>query len=344
MKLLIITQKVDRNDSILGFFHRWIEEFAKRCEKVTVVCLSEGEHNLSKNVKVLSLGKESGGGRIRYIVYFFKYIFKYIDEYDAVFVHMNPIYIVFGGVFWRLLGKKIGLWYMHKSVDLKLRLAEKFSDVIFTASPESFRLKSNKVIVTGHGIDTLEFWPTKEKRKNGLKIITVGRISPTKDYETLIDAVQTVSRQISGVSLDIVGNVGTPEQGDYLFQLKNSVNEKGLNGTIKFVGPIPHNKIVSVLQQADLFINLSHTGSLDKAVLEAMSCGTPVLTSNEAFSDIIAKYGLIFEKKNSRDLAAKIEAVLSGKLIVPKTELRDEVVKNHSLSKLIPKIVSLLSK
>lgn len=353
MKLLVLTQKVDMNDPVLGFFHGWLLEFAKHCEQVIVICLSKGEYDLPKNVKVLSLGKEQcadesglkrGFTQIKYIYRFYKFIWLERGNYDVVFAHMNPEYVILGTPPWKFFGKKIALWYTHKSVDLKLRLAEKFADVIFTASRESFRLKSNKVIVTGHGIDTLEFWPTKEKRKNGLKIITVGRISPTKDYETLIDAVQTVSRQISGVSLDIVGNVGTPEQGDYLFQLKNSVNEKGLNGTIKFVGPIPHNKIVSVLQQADLFINLSHTGSLDKAVLEAMSCGTPVLTSNEAFSDIIAKYGLIFEKKNSRDLAAKIEAVLSGKLIVPKTELRDEVVKNHSLSKLIPKIVSFLSK
>ena len=32
MKLLIITQKVDSADPILGFFHQWVEEFAKHCE------------------------------------------------------------------------------------------------------------------------------------------------------------------------------------------------------------------------------------------------------------------------------------------------------------------------
>jgi hypothetical protein len=60
MKLLIITQKVDINDPILGFFHRWIEEFAKHCEKITVICLYKGTYNLPNNVKVLSLGKEEG--------------------------------------------------------------------------------------------------------------------------------------------------------------------------------------------------------------------------------------------------------------------------------------------
>jgi len=59
MKLLIITQKVDMNDDVLGFMHGWINEFAKHCEKITVICLQKGEHELSDNVKVLSLGKEN---------------------------------------------------------------------------------------------------------------------------------------------------------------------------------------------------------------------------------------------------------------------------------------------
>jgi len=58
MKLLIITQAVDTTDSNLGFFHGWIEEFARHCSKVTVICLREGKHSLPTNVRVLSLGKE----------------------------------------------------------------------------------------------------------------------------------------------------------------------------------------------------------------------------------------------------------------------------------------------
>ncbi|MBI4086504.1 hypothetical protein HY416_00780 [Candidatus Kaiserbacteria bacterium] len=58
MKLLICTQTVDRGDPTLGFFHEWIAEFARHCERVIVVCLFEGEHSLPENVTVLSLGKE----------------------------------------------------------------------------------------------------------------------------------------------------------------------------------------------------------------------------------------------------------------------------------------------
>ena len=58
MKLLIVTQAIDSEHPILGFFHRWVEEFAKHCEHVHVICLQAGKHSLPANVTVHSLGKE----------------------------------------------------------------------------------------------------------------------------------------------------------------------------------------------------------------------------------------------------------------------------------------------
>jgi hypothetical protein len=52
MKLLVITQKIDIDDDILGFFHRWVEKFAENLDRVYVICLWEGKHSLPRNVKV----------------------------------------------------------------------------------------------------------------------------------------------------------------------------------------------------------------------------------------------------------------------------------------------------
>ena len=40
-------------------FSRLALEFAKHCEQVIVICLSKGEYDLPKNVKILSLGKKT---------------------------------------------------------------------------------------------------------------------------------------------------------------------------------------------------------------------------------------------------------------------------------------------
>ena len=59
-KILIITQKVDMNDSSFGFFHDWLREFSKIAQ-VTVLALEVGEYDLL-GVKVFSL---DWGGRNR---------------------------------------------------------------------------------------------------------------------------------------------------------------------------------------------------------------------------------------------------------------------------------------
>ena len=106
MRLLICTQKVDKRDPILGFFHSWIEEFAKHCSQVIVICLEKGEFDLPENVTIFSLGKEENkhgyAVKLLYCWSFYKFIWRYRKEYDTIFVHMNKEYVVLGGIFWRL--------------------------------------------------------------------------------------------------------------------------------------------------------------------------------------------------------------------------------------------------
>ena len=85
MRLLIVTQTVDSGDPILGFFHRWIEEFAKHTERIEVICLREGFHALPANVRVHSLGKERGAaGRATYALHFLSLVWRLRHDYDAL--------------------------------------------------------------------------------------------------------------------------------------------------------------------------------------------------------------------------------------------------------------------
>lgn len=345
MKLLILTQKVDKNDPILGFFCGWVKEFARQCEKVTVICLERGEHDLAENIKVLSLGKEKRSSRLNYFLNFYKYIWLERKNYDAVFVHMTPIYIVLGGLPWRILRKKILLWYTHKSVDLQLRLAEMFTHKIFTASKESFRLQSKKVQIVGHGIDIERFKPMNQNDDDIFHIVTVGRISPVKDYETLISAIERLVKENGNVKIqvEIVGGPGTPQQQKYFEELVETVKSNKLDNIIKFIGPISNVDAVKYLQKAELFVNMSHTGSLDKAVLEAMACGVPVITSNCGLKSVLKDHSdLMFEPGNARELAGKITTIYDMSVNARKVlsgELISIVAREHQLSSLIQKIL-----
>lgn len=318
MKLLIITQKVDKNDPVLGFFHRWLEEFAKHCDKLTVICLEMGQYDLPKNVKVLSLGKEDGVSRFKYIKRFYKYIHNEQDNYDSVFVHMNPEYVVLGGIAWKTWKKKIALWYTHRNVDLKLRIAEKFADVIFTASKESFNLPTEKLRVMGHGIPVEDFKNPEESRDaisvEKLRIISVGRITPIKNLDTLIEAVKILKDKKIDLEVKLIGSPVQKGDKEYLQKLKEMVSTFGLEKVISFEGSVPNSEIKKEYWQSDISINLCPTGGVDKAVLESMAAGLIVLASNRTFKDYFGKYGerLLFKERDAEDLADKIVALKEG--------------------------------
>ena len=225
---------------------------------------------------------------------------------------MNPIYIVLGGLFWRFTDKRVALWYTHKHVDWKLRIAELFAHTIFTASPESFRLQSEKLVVVGHGIDTDIMKPVHRDENDVFRIVSVGRLSPVKDYETLIRAARRLRSVGKSFKVLIAGVPGTPEQQQYADAVKVLVEKEGVEQEVDFVGAVGRDHLPTLLGTADLFVNMSRTGSLNKAVLEAMAAGVPTLSSNEAFARMLEQWKstLTFSEEDDEEMTDRILTVM----------------------------------
>jgi glycosyltransferase involved in cell wall biosynthesis len=335
MKLLIITQVVDSNHPILGFFHRWIEEFSKHCTELHVICLEEGTHSLPPHVTVHSLGKESGNGRFIYLTRFFYLIWSLRHQYDGVFVHMNQIYVILGAPLWHLLGKKIGLWYAHGSVPTSLRLAERYTDVIFTCSKDSFKLPSKKVLVTGHGIDTEKFRSLSIKKD--IDLITVGRITESKQIDTLIEIVATL-RTTHPVTLTIVGAAVTDSETAYQKQLMEIIQSKNLTDAVYFMGKVVQSDLPALLDRAKVFVTTAQNGSLDKAMLEPMALGLPIISMAPGSKSLPLGDDQVDTKAT---FIIQLEKVLESG-VFERPAYRDYIQNNHSLKTLIPKIITAL--
>ncbi|PIT89343.1 MAG: hypothetical protein COU27_00835, partial [Candidatus Levybacteria bacterium CG10_big_fil_rev_8_21_14_0_10_36_7] len=334
----MITRRVDFDDHLAGFTYKWVRRFSKEVDELFVICLESGNvERLPENVKIVGLNTKNK------IIKFLKFQFfalKFVSKVDGIFCHMNPEYTIAIGPAAKIFRKKIVSWYTHRSITVRLRLLEKIADTVITASKKSFRLSTKKLLVLGHGIDVEAFSPNEEtkkpknqKTKKPFTILTVGRISPTKDIESLIAAAGIlINKEKKNLKVLIIGAPGIPEHEQYLQSLREMVISSSLENSVLFLGPKPNKDVVQYYQNADLFVNLSGTGSMDKAVLEAMACESMVLSSNEAFEEILGEKYMV-KKNNVKDLAYKILQIMAMKesdLEAVRMKFRNEVVKNHN--------------
>lgn len=346
MKILIVTQIIDKDDTMLGFFHTWVMEFSKHFEHITVICLKEGAHDLPENVRVLSLGKSAqGGSRLRYVANFFTYIWKYRREYDGVYVHMNQEYVLLGGWLWRLMGKRVTMWRNHHAGSLLTDLASLFCHKVFCTSKYSYTAKYKKTVFMPVGVPTEQFHPQPEVVRVPHSILSFGRISPAKRLEQLIDALSMLNKKRIQFTATVCGDT-IPMHKAYEATLHEQVKNLGLEDKVFFIPGIPYERAPALYTSHEISVNQTSNGSYDKTIFEAMMCETLVLSSNENLRGEVDDM-FLFKEDSVSELSARLEALLSLSVESRNVKGRELAVyakENHSLYKLGIKLHEELSR
>lgn len=346
--LLIITQKVDEGDDLLGFFVDWIREFAIKFDKVFVITLAKGTYDLPSNVEVFSLGKERGSSKLIRLIAFYRLLFTLVPKSSGVFAHMSPVFVVASWPIAFVFRKKIILWYLHRSVTLRLKIAEILSYKIVTAAKESLKFQSEKIVETGHGININKFRTQRNwTRDDKLRILSVGRISKIKNYETLLEAAKVLRDKSVDFDIKIIGKPVMSKDGEYLKSLQLKIISYQLENMFNLVGFVPHDKIVEYYKNSDIVVGLTPDGGIDKTILEGMASGCLTLTSNRVCKKYFGEYSdkLIFNYQSPESLAEKVIYLnqLSSENKKEISEfLLDSVVQHHQLKNVVNKVSSLL--
>ena len=350
MKILVITQKYDINDSNLGAFIDWWDRLACQLEKVYILALEKQSEPTLSNMEVVSMGKERGGGFLGKIYGFYSGFFKVIGKTDAILVHMIPKYVILAAPVAFIYRKPIYMWYTGVSVHWKLRLAVLFCKKVFTAHEAAMRIETPKRVITGHGIDVSKFVPAAhlpqgDKIPQKITILSVGRITPSKQHDFVIRAVADLIKLGYNLKLKIIGGIIQEYHQGYFEILKKLAKDLKVDEKIEFSGPVSYDKMPECFQNADILINAVPFGGLDKVVLEAMASGVIPLTSNSAFKNVFpaeSADNFIFKPINAEDLKIKLKNIIDNHLYQNEAllqKLREIVVKNHNLDNLTVKIV-----
>lgn len=355
MRLLIFNLKTDADDDVLGFTTDWINGLAAHCERVFVITMTSGRIAVAENVNVFSVGKECGHSELRRAFEFYRLLSNLLrrESIDACFAHMMPLFAVMGWPLLRIHRVPIVLWYAHNHVSGMVRLATLLVDRVVTSSRSGFQFATSKLSIIGQGIDVARFRPaeTEAVLPDRFVLLTVGRISPVKRLELLIDAISILPEQRSDgrhIVVRFVGNPLTSRDEEYLAMLRRRAESAGVADRVEFSPACSFTQIDHTYREADLFVNSSDTDSVDKTVLEAMSTGIPVLTSNAAFADIFDReYAALCQvpKDDVPALADRLQRLIEMPDDARRalgTALRATVQRDHSLGALCSRVIKVL--
>lgn len=228
-----------------------------------------------------------------------------------------------------------------------------YASLIILCSPYMLKNLSlgkyqNKVRIVPYGIDVDIFSPTAiNVKKNKIKILHVGRLVAKKGVPDLIRVFDKLRSQFPFVELQIIGG------GKELDECKMLAESKHLGKDIIFSGPQPNDVVLKALRDCDIFVLNSRTDDdgdqegLPNGLLEAMSCGRPVVSTYHAgIPDAIIDNvnGLLVNERNNDELLDALARVvvdgdLRNRLGV---EARATVVNSFSILKMESDLCQLI--
>lgn len=150
----------------------------------------------------------------------------------------------------------------------------------------------SKIVIIPNGIDRSKFERLPERGRfraaHGMSekeklMLYLGRLDQIKGIDILVEAFSKVAKSQPDLRLAVVG----PDFGDE-GRLRAMARDLGIQESVIFSGPLYGDDKTSVFVDSDLFVLPSRYEAFPISVLEACSCGVPILVFNNCgISEIV---------------------------------------------------------
>ena len=170
--------------------------------------------------------------------------------------------------------KKKLAWWLYQRNDV-----QKSACVFTTAKMEAEHVRELGITtckaVIPNGIET-DGYPCKSSIEGVKKqVLFLSRVHVKKGIELLFEAWKRLHSDYADWQLFVIGNGET----EYIHSLENRVESLGLKDSIKILPPVFGEAKIKVYQESALFCLPSFSENFGMVIAEAMSCGTPVITT-----------------------------------------------------------------
>lgn len=168
-----------------------------------------------------------------------------------------------------------------------------------------------KIDIIYNGVDIQHFCPAEHAQpedNDRVWHITLGasRITDRKGIRYLIEALDML-REKYRFSVKIIGDGNARER------LETLVQEKRLGDQIAFIGRVPREETLPYYQAADVFVLPSLNEGMSNAMLEALACGLPILSTRTGGADELVKEGqngLFIKPRDAKSIVQALETLI----------------------------------
>jgi len=156
-----------------------------------------------------------------------------------------------------------------------LKLSKKITTVSSNVSQElvAYGLKPETITAVGNGVDTEYFIPKTNANKMPY-VMFVGVLRSGKGLPELIKCAKIICNKRPNIQFLICGF------GPLLKSLQSEVHKAGLEKQVIFLGYVNRKQLLELYQKAAILLQPSAHEGLSTVILEAMSCGLPVIASD----------------------------------------------------------------
>jgi glycosyltransferase involved in cell wall biosynthesis len=210
------------------------------------------------------------------------------------------------------------------------------------------KLDEEKLRIVHNAVNTDRFkpgLPPPSIMNEGVKtIFWVGRITEDKGVGDLVEAFSMVRKKVKDVKL-VIGGTG---DRTYIDKLRRRCTELGIEDRVVFTGGIPNEEVPNYMANCSVFVYPSRGGEgIPRALLEAMSCGAPVVATTVSGipeAVIHGETGLLVRPRHPEELADAIVSVLEDEGLARRlgVQARIKMEAEFSHRVVIPRLAKLL--